>query len=334
MLKTYINKNSPFVSQTNLDSEVPANQEFRILRDAHPKGHQCLQASIEVKDNELFSDGLFGEAATYPAVLRVSSSNAEPVSDDINDVRGLAVKIDPQGMNHDLVMLSADIFPTDDAKQFTSLVKVARYTSCVDGISKIFSCISESNLGIRDIPAIASAARLFLGLQANSKNESPFEKTFFGVSSYRYADGTVFKYELSPCTPGSYSLNDNELDTKTGKSNLEDHIKRVLTDETVCYKVNLVKLPESLDPVDAVETHTKTWDKLANTELPRIEVAEINIGSQEGQSISALECDNLQNNPTNLSEGFEGLGSLNRARKEIYRVLSEFRLEANDRLRQ
>ena len=333
MLKTYIAENSPVNSQTNLNEEIPDNQEFRILRDAHPKGHQCLQGEIQVLENDLFADGLLGKEATFPALLRVSSSSATPESDDVNDVRGLAVKIDPQGLNHDLVMLSSNIFPTNNAKQFTSLVKVARVAGCMEGIADIFSCVSKAKLGIRDIPAIISAAGLFNSLQENSAIESPFEKSFFGVSSYRYEDGTVFKYELSPCQPGSYSLADGEIDTATGKANLENHIRRVLDDSEVCYNVNLVKLPDSLDPEKAIETHTKTWDELAGETLPRIPVAIVKVGSQEHQEVSALECDNMSFNPTNLSQGFEGLGSLNRARKEIYRVLSDFRIQANDTLR-
>lgn len=91
-------------------------------RGAHPKHHGCVHARFNVNP-ELAPEhqvGLFQRGASYPAVIRFSN-NADPQSDQIADVRGMAIKLlevpgeklfqpDPDALTHDLLLVSHPLF--------------------------------------------------------------------------------------------------------------------------------------------------------------------------------------------------------------------------------
>ena len=360
MLGTYVIDDSS-VLITSLDEEITAgNQEYRILRDAHPKGHQCVNASFNVQSNSLFPDGSFlGSQVNHSAVVRYSSASNTPQVDSIKDVRGGAIKVSVGEQQHDFVMLTSQTFPTDNSEQFTNLVKVARVANCINIIpdnedsnegflGSIFGplydfnqrvlavaqCIGASELSILELPGIVGAGIRFVDLQNSSELESVFDKSFFGVAPYAY-NNEVFKFEMtqSSCdeiNPESLSLNSEELLADRG---LEGNIQRVLSAGNACYTLNVIQRPSDLTDKQAIETHTQTWDEMSSYSLARTKVASIVI-SQLGNNIDPVNCDEMQFNPGNTLDNIKPLGSLNRARDIVYQSLSDFRKETNAYLRQ
>jgi len=361
MLGTYVIDDSS-VLITSLDEEInDGTQQYRILRDAHPKGHQCANASFKIKENSVFPAGSFlGSPASHDAVIRFSSASNTPQQDSIKDVRGGAIKVSSTEYNQDFVMLSSQTFPTDNAEQFTNLVKVARVANCINIIpdnqdssegflSSIFGpiydfnqrvlavaqCVNDSSLSIFELPEIIGAGIRFVNLQNESEIESVFHKSFFGVAPYAFND-TVFKFEMSPSQCSDINIEDLALSAQEASQNrgLENNIKRVLAAGTACYDLNVITRPNGLNDVQAIETHTKTWDEMAQRSLERIKIASLEINKiEQGNQITPLDCDEMQFNPENTEDGIKPLGSLNRARAIVYKSLSDFRKETNEYLR-
>ena len=362
MLGTYVIDDSS-VFTTSLDEEITSGrQEYRILRDAHPKGHQCVNASFNVNNNAIFPNGSFlGSSANHNAVIRYSSASNTPQVDSIRDVRGGAIKVSVGDQNHDFVMLTSETFPTDNAEQFTNLVKVARVSNCIniipdnedsnDGfLGSIFGpiydfnqrvlavaqCIGNSELSILDLPGIVGAGIRFVDLQNSSEIESVFDKSFFGVAPYAYND-QVFKFEMSKAdcensNPESLGLNSSE---ETANRGLESNIQRVLSAGNACYDLNVISRPSDLTNKQAIETHTKTWDDMSYQNLPRTKIASVVVSQlEESTNIDPVSCDEMQFNPGNTLDNIKPLGSLNRARALVYESLSDFRKETNAYLRQ
>ena len=362
MLGTYVIDDSS-VFTTSLDEEITSGrQEYRILRDAHPKGHQCVNATFNVNDNGLFPDGSFlGSSANHNAVIRYSSASNTPQVDSIRDVRGGAIKVSVGDQDHDFVMLTSETFPTDNAEQFTNLVKVARVSNCIniipdnedssDGFldsifgpiydfnQRVFAvaqCIGNSELSILDLPGIVGAGIRFVDLQNSSELESVFDKSFFGVAPYAYND-QVFKFEMTKAScditnPESIALNSTEEAADRG---LESNIQRVLSAGNACYDLNVITRPSDLTNKQAIETHTKTWDDMSHQNLPRTKVASVVLSQlEESTNIDPVSCDEMQFNPGNTLDNIKPLGSLNRARALVYESLSDFRKETNAYLRQ
>lgn len=361
MLGTYVIDDSS-VLLTSLDEEInDGSQQYRILRDAHPKGHQCVNASFKIEENNVFPNGSFlGSPATHDSVVRFSSASNTAQHDSIKDVRGSAIKVISPEHTQDFVMLSSQTFPTDNAEQFTNLVKVARVANCINIIpdnqdssegflSSIFGpiydfnqrvlavaqCVNDSSLSIFELPEIVVAGIRFVNLQNDSEIESVFHKSYFGVAPYAFND-TVFKFEMNPAQCADSNSEDLSLNTQETSQNrgLENNIQRVLAAGTACYDLNAIIRPAGLSDIQAIETHTKTWDEMAQRGLDRIKIASLEINQiEQGNQITPLDCDEMQFNPENTEDGIKPLGSLNRARAIVYKSLSDFRKEANEHLR-
>ena len=357
MLGTYVIDDSPALN-TNLSEEITSGrQDYRILRDAHPKGHQCVTATFDVEDNTFFPFGSFlGDSAQHEAVIRYSTATASPTSDATKGALGGTIKVLMGEQTHDFVMISADTLPTDTAEEFINLTKVARLANCVSTIpespgsdslfgalyrfeqqvSAVGQCVSEAGLSILDIPEVVISLNRLNNSTESSEIESVFDKSFFGISPYAF-DDTVFKFEMSQteCSEvnsENLSLTEEEALQDNG---LENNIKRVLSAGTACYDFNVVARPYWLTNKQAIETHTKTWDEMSFSTLERTKVATVVVSqSDPATEISALTCDEMRFTPKNTADRFRPLGSINRARTIVYDALSEFRLEANDYLRQ
>ncbi len=355
-LGTYVKDNSPALV-TNVSSEITSgNQDYYIMRDAHPKAHQCVNASFTVEDNDFFPSGSFlGDSnIQHDALVRFSSANPTPDSDAIHMVRGAAVKVLMGEQTHDFVMMSIPNFPTDNVEQFSNLIKVGRTRNCLNIIAdpendsplgplfdfaymlnKATQCLIESDFNLLDLPETVGSIMRFNQVGEESEIKSVFDYDFFSVTPYAYED-TVFKYEVSPATcgePNSEDLSFTEEEAAHSEG-LENNIQRVLAAGPACYDLNVVARPTDISDKEAIETLIETWDEKSSQVLDRVKVASIVIPQiTQGTEISSLACDEMRNNNGRNANGFKPLGSINRGRVPIYDRLSAFRLQANEHLR-
>ncbi|WP_281557489.1 hypothetical protein [Thalassomonas sp. RHCl1] len=359
MLGTYVVENSPVLA-TNLADEVTGgHQDYRILRDAHPKGHMCVNAAFEVLENDFFpKESFLGSTGRHQAIVRYSNASASPQSDADKDIRGGALKVllPEQGQEHDFLMITAPTIPTDNAEQFVNLVKVARVANCIgiipegesDGsllgaiadfeqqVVALGQCIRDGGLSILDVPQVLLALKRVNDLNKDSEIESLLDKDFFSVAPYAYNDN-VFKFEMSPVSCDEFNPEPSLLTAEEANADngLERNISRVISAGNACYDFNVISRPLFLTDKQAIETHNKTWDEMAFYELERVKVATVSISQFEpGTAVSPLACDNMTFTPRHSAPGFRPLGSLNRARTLVYDALADFRLEANTYLRQ
>jgi Catalase len=85
-------------------------------RDAHPKAHGCVAATLTVLGDlpEALSQGLFATAACYPCWVRFSNGSGTPQADKIGDGRGMAVKVmdvaASPSTTQDFVMINNPVF--------------------------------------------------------------------------------------------------------------------------------------------------------------------------------------------------------------------------------
>jgi hypothetical protein len=354
-LGTYVVDDSPALL-TNMSEEITSGrQDYYILRDAHPKAHQCVNASFTVEENDFFPNGFLGNGnIQHDAIVRFSSSNPTPTSDTVNGVRGAAVKVLMGDQTHDFVMQTEPHFPTDNVEEFSNLIKVGRTRNCLSivpdpdnqsplgplfdfayQLAKSTQCLVESDFNLLDLPATVASIMRFQDGFADSPIKSAFDFDYFSVTPYAYED-TVFKYEVSPATCSepnneNKSFNEAELADSNG---LENNIQRVLGAGTACFDLNVVARPTDISDFDAIETLITTWDEKSSQVLERVKVASIVIPQlTEGSEISSLACDEMRNNNGRNADGFKPLGSVSRGRIPIYNRLSAFRLEANEHLR-
>ena len=354
-LGTYVVDDSPALL-TNMSEEITSGrQDYYILRDAHPKAHQCVNASFTVEDNNFFPSGFLGNAnIQHDAIVRFSSSNPTPGSDAVNGVRGAAVKVLMGDQTHDFVMQTEPHFPTDNVEQFSNLIKVGRTRNCLSivpdpdnqsplgplfdfayQLAKSTQCLIESDFNLLDLPETVASIMRFQEGFADSPIKSSFDFDYFSVTPYAYED-IVFKYEVSPATCSEVNSEDKSFTAAEAADSdgLENNIQRVLGAGSACFDLNVVARPTDISDRDAIETLITTWDEKSSQVLERVKVASIEIPQlAPGTEVSSLSCDEMRNNNGRNADGFKPLGSVSRSRIAIYDRLSAFRLESNEHLR-
>src|ERR1043165_5916804 len=105
-------------------------------RQVHAKITGCLKAEFIVPElPDHLKVGLFKEAKTYPAWIRVSNGDTRITHDSKKDFRGFAIKLmnvpgkkldvnQPDITNHDFILLNSKTFIADDVKKFTKILYV------------------------------------------------------------------------------------------------------------------------------------------------------------------------------------------------------------------
>ena len=102
----------------------------RAFRSVHAKSHALLQGQLEVLPglDETLAQGLFSKPATYPVVIRISTSPGDILPDDVSVPRGLALKVIgiegeagsvfSSSTTQDFVMVNGPAFLAPTAKHF------------------------------------------------------------------------------------------------------------------------------------------------------------------------------------------------------------------------
>jgi len=126
----------------------------RGLRAVHAKSHALLHGELRVLENlpPEMAQGLFAHPASYPVVLRVSTSPGDILDDKVSTPRGVAMKIlqvhgtrlpgSENASTQYFLMVNAPAFIQPDARGFNrSLKLLASTTDKAEGAKKVLSAV-------------------------------------------------------------------------------------------------------------------------------------------------------------------------------------------------
>ena len=279
----------------------------KLQRDAHPRQIGLVKATFTINKNipEALRKGIFKKEKTYEAWVRFSNQNAPPKHDFEKDIRGMALKILevdglPTGATQDFILVSTDVFVARDLAQFTALV--------VATAAGKFRTI---------LHFLTHPCALFNLLGANKRFGSILDARFWSVSPYRF-DDRVVKYSVIPRRNGPTPL---PSDAKSNPFYLTDELARKLSidDYHFDFAVQFQKDPSAMPTEDLL----KRWKE---EDSPFVTLATLTIPQQPFHLLSQQSMgDQLKFSPWNCLDVHEPVGRMNRARKIIYPVLSEFR---------
>ena len=294
----------------------------RVLRDTHPKSNGCVYGTFK-GDRDIaaeFNHGVFSNEQEYPVWIRFSNSVEEKTSDRNNDFRGFGMKLfniagerlavpGDEQQTQDFLFLGHDAFFAKDAEQF------------FDFFDATFSGNRNSYLVTHPL----SLWNIFRGAKSFGNQ---LDMSWFSVTPYRlgmtneqgFANTTV-KYKLQACESTGRKFNK--------KSDGDDYLREVMTQQLQagegCFDFYLQK---QLDPKKQLMEDARYAWKEENT--PFIKVARITIPPQDLGSPEQQEyCENLSFNPWHGLEVHKPLGSINRARRDVMKAISDFRLKTN-----
>lgn len=284
-------------------------------RDAHPKALGLLKAKFVVRDDlpKALKVGIFKEAKTYPALIRISSSNPKVQGDNKKDIRGFSIKLlnvpgkkiaSDEKNTQDFLLISTKTLPLGTIKLFHDAIY---YTIKVNPLVFLLKMISSGNM--HKLKEIASARK---------HHTSPLDICYYSTTPYMLGQEVV-KYCIVPT-----SKYKSELPKKLTKSylteNMQDHLKN--TEATFDFMVQLKKYNMP------VEDASIEWSE---KESPYIKVGEIIIDKQEFNTYERYKLsENLSYSPGHCLIEHKPVGSINRARVKIYQEMSAFRHKRNN----
>lgn len=284
-------------------------------RDTHAKGHCVVQGEFTVASKlppEL-RVGLFKQPGTYPCWIRFANTSPSPQKDRKGDIRSMSIKLmgvegemlwqdEPNAKTLDLIMMGAQTFLAPNLQQFYDL-EVALDDG---GFNQVWFLLTH--------PRIAWTI-----LRAFKKCPNLLEVPYFSETAYLFGDRAV-QYHISPRQPAVSKMprdpSPNFLRERLIKDLAEDD---AYFDFEVQFQTDAKKMP--------VEVADVAWkEKLS----PYRKVATIKIPSQNCDSPAHMAfSENVSFNAWRTLPEHRPIGGINRARREIYPVISQFRHHRN-----
>jgi hypothetical protein len=286
------------------------NPTGTIRRFNQGRAAGCVTAEFTVLDN-LSPDlrvGLFARSKTYPAWIRFA--NASSASDRERDVRGMAIQLSgveveanltPGAMTQDFVLNSHPVMVAPDTKQFFELLQAM-----------------EAG-GLRQAAYFLAHPRAALiGLAARQHPSSHLDIPYWSTTPYLFGPDRAVKYIVRPCSTHTSVKPSTLTDTY-----LRDALRAHLATHEACFDflVQFQRDPGRMPIEDA----TVEWKE---EDSPYQMVANIRIPSQAiDDAARATQCEAVGFNPWHCLPDHRPLGSMNRARREIYPTMARFRHE-------
>ena len=280
-----------------------------VLRFNQGRDSGCVQAELIVRD-DLPSElrvGLFAEPRSYKAWVRFA--NASSRSDLEKDVRGMSIKIyDVPGENltpgvttQDFVLNSHPVLVAGNPRDFLGLLRAME----AGGLKLALFFLSHPR-------------SLRIGIAARANPASHLDISYWSTTPYLFGEGRAVKYVVRPCAPGAPAP-----PRPPGSSYLRDALRERLARSEACFDF-LVQLQGDARAMP-IEDATVEWKQ---EDSPHRPVARLRIPRQNlDEAGRAKHCEEVAFNPWHALVEHRPLGGINRARRDIYRAMAEFRAE-------
>jgi hypothetical protein len=267
----------------------------------------CVDAEFTVLDTIPGEHrvGLFSKPRTYDS--RIRFANASSASDRERDVRGMSIKLlavdrpnlTPGADAQDFVLNSHPVMMAAGPKEFLDLLKA------VDAggwrLAQFFLTHPRSAL-------VAIASR--------QHPTSHLDIPYWSTTPYLFGSGRVVKYVARPCSTRKSAMPPRLTDTY-----LRDAISAHLQESDACFDF-MVQFQTDARTMPT-EDATVEWKE---RDSPYHPVARIRIPAQRIDAPGREQfCEQVAFNPWNCLADHRPLGSMNRARRDIYHAMALFR---------
>lgn len=283
-------------------------------RPVFAKAHGCVKAQFTVDPNLAvnYRIGVF-QASGYPAWIRFSSDGPF-TKDSRKAARGMSIKLvgvpgqkilpgEEQSLTQDFVMENHPVFFVDTAQDFLDFT-----SSSLSGDAAQVTAFNKAH---------PETNRILDDMDKNVLAD-PLDGQYWTPTPYQLG-GYAIKYMVKPCTPPPDPSTKPMTADNYLRENLNTHMQQ---NQDICmdFWVQVQKDP-NLQPIDRA---TVLWDEKS---APFVHFAQITI--PHGQNVNAPArdtlCENLSFTGWHALPEHTPLGSINLARKVIYKRLADVR---------
>lgn len=298
----------------NLLERRAARDSF-TRRDAHPKAHACVPATVTFDPTPLAQDlrvGVFAPDTPkqYQAWIRFSNGAPDGATahDLEKDVRGMAVKLmnvpGASSGSLDLVMINAEEFFSKDGKDYLDL----------------HEAISGSNAHLLwyGITHPRSASRI---LAARIQVGHPLFVNYFSSVPYKLGARSM-RFSVRPC-----QMENHPLPKKNSPPHfLRERLLKTLSEKAGCFDFYVQPNMDTRNNV--IEDPRLSWPAM-HSPVHKVGQITIPVNSQLSSKELANFCENVSMNPWHTRPDMRPLGQINRMRALVYAAISKYRHEKN-----
>jgi Animal haem peroxidase/Catalase len=244
--------------------------------------------------------GYFREGASYAVTLRLSSASSRPQPDGKGDLRGIALRVHTPEGGCDLLMTNAEVSHVRDAAEFMA------FTSAMSrgrALGVLILLATRPRRGFQMVKAALS--------QVRHAPRSLAAETFWSRAPF-LLQGRPVRYQLRPEAPATLEA--------CGENQLFDDLKLKLAREPLRFV--LWAQPYADEQQTPLEDASKPWSTAPQR------VATLTLEQQtlpDPSSSTWREIDALRFDPWNTRNDMRPLGSMNRARRYVYKASQEER---------
>ena len=314
-------------------TETVEKREGHAVRASHAKSSACVIGEMTIHGDlppEL-AQGLFAEPGTHPVAIRFAQGPGETLGDRVSTHRGMAIKIfgvpgeklaGHDADTQDFVFATGTTFPSGTAAGFLSdAKKIGMATPLPEGFKSAVSSLARNMNRVLHAFGTDSAKADFFGHPYGH----PLADAYFSQCPIRYGDH-VAKLGAVPVSAEQAALTDWRLDPQDD----EDGFRHAAVDYFGAHEAVFelrVQLWTDAE-TQPIEDTSVDWP---TAESPYRAVATIRIPRQDAYGPARVRCfdEVMTFRPAHSLAAHRPLGSVMRARLQVYRALSDFRHREN-----
>ena len=315
------------------EGEAVAKREGRATRVSHAKSTGCLRGTLEVAPGlppELVQ-GLFAAPRRYEVAVRLAQGPGEHLPDSVSTHRGMAIKVfGVEGARiaghdepvQDFVLATGPTFPSGTAEGF---LRDARRLATAAAMPAAAKGAVSSLARMAERTAEAAGGSIALADFYGHPFVHPLAEPYFSQAPMRWG-AHVAKLGAFPATEGQGALAHERVDASRDPDAFRTATVAFLSERDAAFELRAQLWTDAA--TQPIEDASVEWPADAS---PYRTVATLRLPRQDAHSGARARFfdEALAFRPAHSLEAHRPLGSVMRARLEVYRALSAWRHERN-----
>jgi hypothetical protein len=314
----------------------------KASRDAHPKENGCVRAEFytyQDLDSNL-AKGVFADGQAYEALIRFSNSSENPAGNDHDaDARGMAIKLThqlenkggetkktPLAKEQDFIMINHPVFILDDPSDYLSLTQAQNTTNVMVKVLKALSAlwfrgivIAKETLFQEEIVKNPLQTQYYSMVPYRLGKENDPKRRAIKFSAKPYALLSASESSFFPDVDSSCVAIKSHDPQEQDTNYLRTALRETLDHGDACMEFLIQEGTKEM----SVEDSQVEWEDKGQSKFKT--VALIKITKQSLGAWDKSVCEDKSFNPWHASEEHRPLGVVNRLRKVIYPIVSNYR---------
>lgn len=314
-------------------SETVEMREQHAVRASHAKSTACATGELVIPDDlpEELAQGLFARSGTYPVAVRFAQGPGETLGDRVSTHRGMAIKVfgvegeklpGHHAPTQDFVLATGPTFPSGTAKGFLrdgSLI--GKSAGLPERAKSAVSSLARNLNKVLNTVGKPSAVADFFGHPFSH----PLGDSYFSQAPMRWGD-YIAKVAAFPSSVYQDQLRDWQLDPHADEDGFRHAAVAFFDEHDVLFDLKVqLRANAETQPIEDASVEWPAQDSQYRT------VATLRLPRQRAYSPERVRYfdEVMTFRPAHSLAAHRPLGSVMRARLQVYQALSAFRHREN-----